>query len=123
MYKFLIADDYEHVRKGIASILKEEFSDAYIGHAADTNELLKQSLSAEWDVIICDINMPGGSGLEALVTLRKERPLQPIVMVSIHDKALFETKVIAKGANAYISKEKIDEELIPEIRKLIVPHR
>ena len=63
MLKILIADDHAIVRKGLKQVILEEYPSAVIGEAADAEALLYQVIENEWNIVICDMNMPGRSGL------------------------------------------------------------
>src|SRR5687768_17557516 len=84
MLKVLIADDHEIVRKGIRQILLEEYTFAEIDEAHDTNSLVEKALNGNWDIIISDLAMPGGGGLEGLSRIRAKLPFQKILIVSIY---------------------------------------
>ena len=66
MLKILIGDDHELVRRGIKQILLEEFSSLDIMEVEDTESLIKLATQQSWNLVISDISMPGGGGLEAV---------------------------------------------------------
>jgi DNA-binding NarL/FixJ family response regulator len=68
MLKILIADDHAIVRKGLKQILIEEYPSVVIGEVADTEGLLTEIINNTWSIVICDMNMPGRSGLDALTS-------------------------------------------------------
>ena len=68
MLRMLIADDHEIVRRGLKQILAEGFAFAHIDEAGDCPTLVHKALGEEWDIIVSDLAMPGGGGLEALKT-------------------------------------------------------
>ena len=70
MLRILIADDHAFIRKGLTQILTDEFASIYIEEAEDTPSLIKLAFEKPWDLIISDISMPGGGGLEALGVIR-----------------------------------------------------
>ncbi|RTL58971.1 MAG: response regulator transcription factor [Sphingobacteriales bacterium] len=119
MYRFLIADDYEFVRQRVKLLLKEEFKDVIIEEASSTKELTDKALGQKWDIIISDINMPGGGGLEALSVIRKTLPQQPLILFSLYDEESFADKVLKQGATAYLQKDKIPAELVKTIQSII----
>lgn len=119
MLRFLIADDYEFVRQRVKLLIKEEFEEAIFGEAADAGELIKKAMEEKWDIIISDVNMPGGGGLEALSVIRKQLPGQPVILFSVYDEKYFADSVIKKGATAYLQKDKIPDDLINIIRSII----
>ncbi|RYF84881.1 MAG: response regulator transcription factor, partial [Chitinophagaceae bacterium] len=75
----LIADDHAVVRKGLKQILLEEYPSANIGEAVDAEALIAQVINDGWDIVICDMNMPGRSGLDALSQLKQVAPQIPVL--------------------------------------------
>ena len=71
MIRVLIADDHAIVRKGLKQLLLEEYSSAIIEEASDAEELVKKAFAKQWDVVICDLSMPGRSGLDALKQIKQ----------------------------------------------------
>ena len=84
MFKILIADDHAVVRKGLRQILLEEYPSAQIGEAADAESLLSEVMNNEWDVVICDMNMPGRSGLDALSQIKQLNARLPVLIMSMY---------------------------------------
>ncbi len=78
MLRILLADDHAVVRQGVKQILSEAFTQATFGEAQTAHELLGLIGSGRWDIVVLDLAMPGGNGLEALkrttakVTMRHE---------------------------------------------------
>src|SRR3989304_3695742 len=66
MLRILLADDHAVVRQGVKQILAEAFAKATFGEAQNAHELLELVASERWDIVVLDLTMPGGSGLEAL---------------------------------------------------------
>ena len=79
--KILIADDHEVVRQGVRQILIEGFEKVAFSEAVNAAELLAQVRKQKWDLVLLDISMPGRSGLEALVELKKEQPKLPVLVL------------------------------------------
>jgi two-component system, NarL family, invasion response regulator UvrY len=115
MFKVLIADDHEIVRKGIRQIILEEFSFADIAEACDTDSLVEAALEGDWDIIISDLAMPGGGGIEALTRIREQKPVQRILIVSIYPEEQYALRVMKSGASGFLNKNTAPEELIEAI--------
>ncbi len=116
MLKILIADDHAIVRKGLKQILLEEYPSAVIGEAADTESLMTQAISNGWDIVICDMNMPGRSGLDALNQLKQAAPAIPVLIMSMYPADQYALRVLKAGAAGYLEKESIHEEVIKAIQ-------
>lgn len=119
MLRILIADDHEIVRRGIRQILAEGLPFPEIEEAADTQSLIEKAVSGEWDIIISDLSMPGGGGLEAIKVIKKEKPKQPILIVSIYPEEQYAVRVLSNGASGYLNKDAATDELMKAVKALI----
>lgn len=115
MIRVLIADDHAIVRKGLKQIIMEEFLMADVGEVNDVEGLIKEITDTEWDVIICDINMPGRSGLEAIYQVKQTSPRTPLLMLSMHSEDQYATRVLRAGASGYLNKDSVHVELVKAI--------
>jgi DNA-binding NarL/FixJ family response regulator len=111
----LIADDHALIRKGLLEILRTAKVPATVGEAANAQEALAVSRAQAWDVIILDISMPDGSGVQTLARLKREQPERPVIMYSMHDNAVVIRRCLALGASGYVLKESAAEELLAAI--------
>jgi two-component system, NarL family, invasion response regulator UvrY len=127
MNRILIADDHAVVRKGLKQILLDHYPAAVIGEAADAEALITATLSDKWDVVICDMNMPGRSGLDALSQIKQSSPKLPVLIMSMYPEDQYALRVLKAGASGYIGKETIHDDIIKAIetvslgRKFITP--
>lgn len=116
MLRVLIADDHAIVRKGLKQILIEEYPFAVIEEVGDAESLVSKVITKTWDVVVCDLSMPGRSGLEALLQIKDTNPELPVLIMSIHPEDQYALRVLKAGASGYLSKENIHTELIPAIK-------
>lgn len=116
MIKILIADDHAIVRKGLKQILLEEYPSATIGEAADAEDLLKEVLTKEWDIVVCDMNMPGRSGLDALSQIKQSAPHLPVLIMSMYPEEQYALRVLKAGAAGYLGKDAIHDDIIKAIQ-------
>ena len=72
--RILLVDDHEIVRRGLRNLLVEEFPQAVFGEADTVPQARALIVQQEWNLVLLDINLPGGSGLELLAELRRSRP-------------------------------------------------
>lgn len=119
MLKVLIADDHEIVRRGIKQILQGEFPFAYIEEAGDTTTLINKATASIWDIIVSDLAMPGGGGLEALRQIHLYSPDVPVLILSIYPEEQYALRVIKAGAAGYLNKDAAPEELINVVHKIL----
>jgi DNA-binding NarL/FixJ family response regulator len=118
MIRILIADDHGIVRKGLIQILNKEFSFAEIAEASNADELIREVMRAEWDVVICDLDMPGRGGLEALQQIKQLKPKLPVLILSFHSEEHYATRVLKAGASGYLKKDLAPDELVAAINKV-----
>ncbi len=119
MLRILIADDHEFIRKGLRQILTEAFTSVYIGEAEDTGTLTTMALSEPWDLVISDISMPGGGGLEALNSIKRQLPEMPVLVLSIYPEDQFALRVLLAGASGYLNKDAAPEALIKAVKDIL----
>jgi DNA-binding NarL/FixJ family response regulator len=119
MIKIIIADDHSVVRRGIKQILTDEFDIQVIAEAANTDELCNLLKISPCDLVILDITMPGKSGLDAIYDIKKFYPNVKILILSMHPEEEIAMRAIKTGADGYLNKDSVPEELIRAIRKLI----
>jgi|SRR5688572_24720006 len=116
MIRILIADDHAIVRKGLKQIILEEYPSAEIGEAGDVETLIAYVIKSKWDVILCDISMPGRSGVEALHQIKEINPKIPVLMMSMHPEDQYALRVLKAGASGYLNKDAVHEELIKALQ-------
>jgi DNA-binding NarL/FixJ family response regulator len=120
MIRILIADDHAIVRKGLIQILLEEYPTAKIGEVEDAEQLFHKAITDDWDVVICDLSMPGRSGLDALHQLKQASPKLPVLIMSMHPEDQYALRVLKAGASGYLGKDTIHEDLIRAIQTVLL---
>ena len=110
--RILIADDHLVVRKGLKLILLEEFPNAEIEDVPDAEELVRKIMNGKWDVVVCDMTMPGRSGLDALQQIKQIAPGLPVLILSFHSEEQYALRVLKAGASGYLNKGSAAEELV-----------
>ena len=116
--RFLIADDHTIVRRGLRQILLEGFPDAEIEEVPDAEDLIKNTIQSDWDIIISDLSMPGRSGLEALQQIKQIKPKIPVLILSIHPEEQYALRVLKAGAAGYLSKDLAPDELVNAVNRV-----
>ena len=115
MIRVLIADDHAIVRKGLKQILFEHYPTAVIGETGDAEDLIIKVMEHEWDVVVCDMSMPGRSGLDALQQIKDITPKLPVLIMSMYPEDQYAIRVLKAGASGYLGKETIHDDLIKAI--------
>lgn len=120
MLKILIADDHAIVRRGLKQILLEEYPSAQVGEVADAESLVTEVVTNDWEIIICDMNMPGRSGLDALSQIKQIAPHIPVLIMSMYPEDQYALRVLKAGASGYLGKETIHEHIIRAIQTVLL---
>ncbi|HEX4876628.1 MAG TPA: response regulator transcription factor [Chitinophagaceae bacterium] len=115
MIRIVIADDHAIVRRGMKQILFEQYPSAEIAEVSDAEELIAKVMETDWDLVICDMNMPGRSGLDALHQIKSINSSLPVLIMSMYPEEQYALRVIKAGASGYLGKETIHDNLIPAI--------
>jgi two-component system, NarL family, invasion response regulator UvrY len=121
--RVLIVDDHAILRRGLRSLLTDEFHGAAFGEASDAKEALGHLRKKRWDVVLLDITLPGKGGLDLLKELRIVWPKLPVLVLSGHPEDQFAVRVLMAGAGGYMTKESAPEELAKAIRKILAGGR
>jgi two-component system invasion response regulator UvrY len=116
--KILIGDDHHVVRRGLKMIIIDAYPQAFIEEASDGATLLNKLNMHKWDIIICDISMPGRSGLEIMQFIKEQAPKIPVLMLSMHPAQHYAVRALKAGAYGYITKESASDELINAIKTI-----
>ncbi len=119
MLRILIADDHALIRRGLKQILLEEYPSAIIEEVNDAEGVMKKIISNEWNIIICDISMPGRSGLDVVQEVKQNFPKLPVLILSIHPEEQYAIRVLKAGAAGYLRKDAATEELVQAVQRIL----
>lgn len=113
MLKILITDDHAIIRKGLEQIIREAYPFAIIQEACDAESAMKTMLKNDFNIVICDLSMPGGrSGLDVLQYAKQNFPKTPVLILSIHPEEQYAIRTLKAGAAGYLSKDTATDELV-----------
>ena len=119
MIEILIVDDHPVFRQGLVQILNEESDLEVVSEAGSVNELFQVINKKPIDLVVLDITMPDGNGLEALKRLKKLRPTLPVLVLSVHSEEEYAVRVLKTGGSGYITKDSAPEQLVNAVRKAV----
>ena len=123
MYNILIADDHPLFREAICNVIRSGFPDCTIIETADLDStLLLACEHDDLDLILLDLNMPGMSGLNGLMSLRNEAPTIPVVIVSAEQDKHIVLQAITYGAVGFITKSTPREQMTAAIEQVLNGH-
>jgi DNA-binding NarL/FixJ family response regulator len=114
----LLVDDHQIVRVGFRRLIETTGDIRVLAEAQSGEESYQLVNDLRPDIIIMDINMPGIGGLEAIGRLRKRNVKEKIIALTVHETEPFPSRVLAAGAQGYLSKRCAPQELIQAIRKV-----
>ncbi len=118
MLRILIADDHAVVRRGLRQILLEEYPSAVITEVADAEGLITEVITNEWNLVICDMNMPGRSGLDALSQIKQIAPSLPVLIMSMYPEDQYALRVLKAGAAGYLGKDTIHDNVVKAVQTI-----
>lgn len=117
--RVLLVEDHEIVRRGVKQLLAEAFPGVVFGEA-DALPAARQKVTEQpWDLLLLDINLAGGSGLELLSEVKKLRPQTPVLMLSAYPEHEYAIRSLKLGAAGYLTKASVADEMIAAVRKVI----
>lgn len=117
--RFMLVDDHPIVRRGVRNILADAFSGAVIHEAGLGRDAVAMARSQPWDVIILDLSLPDGSGLDVLKRVRHIQVRVAVLILSMHTPDQFARRAIAAGASGYLTKDAADSELVNAVSRLL----
>lgn len=113
----VIADDHAVVRTGLRLLLEAEPGWRVVAEAGDAAAAVRATRGHKPQVLVLDLNMPGGSSLEALPGLIEDVPETRVVVLTMQDDAEYARRALAAGASAYVLKEAADSELVEAVAR------
>ena len=111
----VIADDHAVVRKGLRLLVEAEPGLRVLAEAGTVPDALRMAKAHRPNVLVLDLNMPGGSSLEAIPTLGEEAPMVAIVVLTMQNDPSFARQALQSGALGFVLKEAADEELLEAV--------
>ncbi len=116
LLKVLLVDDHEIVRQGLRALLEAEGDIVVVAEADSGTSAVSLASTHRPDVVVMDVRMPGGSGVEACRAIRDERPDAQVIMLTSFsdDEALFNS--IMAGAAGFVLKQIRGRDLVDAIR-------
>ncbi|MEY4526690.1 MAG: hypothetical protein RL768_409 [Nitrospirota bacterium] len=120
--RVVLIDDHPVVRAGVGEILARAKDLRIIGEGASVAESLKLARSLKPDLIVLDLTLPDGSGVNACRQLLRVMPHLRVLMMSIHDDPTVVQAALTAGAHGYVLKDMAGEQLVNAIRMILAGH-
>lgn len=118
MIRVFLADDHALMREGVRRLLLETGEFTVVGEAGDGETMLVRAAQPDFaaDVLVLDVSLPGISGFTVLDRVLALRPSLRVLVLSMHDEALFADRVLRAGASGYLSKSSPSATLVAALR-------
>ena len=111
----MLVDDHPLVRDGLRARLETAPHFRVVAEATCGSEALARAETGGIDLVLMDINMPGGSGLDATAQLHARCPDVAVLVLSMHDKLEYVTQAMAAGARGYVLKDAPGKDIVMAI--------
>jgi len=119
MTDLLIVDDHEIVRAGIKRLFENTPNLNIVADLGSGEEAYQFLHKNTIDLIIMDVSMPGKGGIETTNQIKKRYPKIKILMLSMHDNAMIIEKAMKAGADGYILKNDLSDDLLNAVEKVM----
>jgi DNA-binding NarL/FixJ family response regulator len=117
--RVLIVDDHPMMRQGLAQLINNEPDLKVVAEADTGGQGLDIVVNEKLDLAVLDISLPDKNGLELIKDIRAVKPELPILIVSMHDEALYAGRVLRAGGRGYIMKQEGGKKLLQAIRQVL----
>jgi len=117
--RIMIVDDHPIFRKGLAQLVNEELDMEVCGEAEDVPEAKKLLAKLGPDMVIVDLSLKGASGLELIKYIHELLPASPILVLSMHDEAVYAERALKSGARGYIMKQEMTGKVVTAVRQVL----
>lgn len=119
MRKVFLADDHGIVLAGVRRLLERDPAFAVVGEAQHARQVLKLAPDADWDVLVLDLSLPGGGGMEVLARIRQLRPSVRVVVYTMYPETEYARAALAGGARAYVCKARHPQALLDALHAVV----
>jgi two-component system, NarL family, response regulator DevR len=118
MTRVFLVDDHEIVRRGIAELIERERDLEVVGEAGSVRETLARVAATAPDVVVLDVRLPDGDGIELCRAIRSEHPDLPCLMLTAYDDDEASLAAVVAGAAGYVLKDIRGQGLVEALRKV-----
>ncbi|HKE44843.1 MAG TPA: response regulator transcription factor [Steroidobacteraceae bacterium] len=117
--RVLIVDDHPIVRHGLRRLIDQEDDLAVCGEVETVKDARTAIRELHPDVVIVDISLKQGDGIDLVTDARAQHPRLPILVLSMHDETIYAERVLSSGANGYIMKQAASEQFLVALRRVL----
>jgi len=121
--RIFVVDDHPLMRDGMALLISSEADLQICGSAGSMQEALKQIPAAEPDLMVVDLSLKDGLGLDLIKTVKERYPKVRMLVVSAYDENLYAERALRNGASGYVNKQECETTLLKAIRTVLAGRR
>ncbi len=117
--RILIVDDHPIVRQGLRRLMENEDDLSVCGEVETARDARSAIKELNPDAVIVDISLKQGDGIELVRDVRAHHPTLPMLVLSMHDEAIYAERMLSAGANGYIMKQAASEQFLASLRRVL----
>ncbi len=114
-----VVDDHPLLRQGLALLINQQQDLEVCGEAEEAQSAMQAISKKKPDILIVDISLNGPDGLDLLKTIRASYPDLPVLILSMHDEAIYAERALRARANGYIMKQEATEKVLVAVRRIL----
>jgi DNA-binding NarL/FixJ family response regulator len=115
----LVVDDHPLMRQGLSLLINQQQDMQVCGEAEEAQAAMHALAQKKPDIMILDISLNGPDGLELLKSIRVSHPDLPVLILSMHDEAIYAERALRARANGYIMKQEATEKVLVAMRRIL----
>jgi DNA-binding NarL/FixJ family response regulator len=115
----LVVDDHPLMRQGLALLINQQQDMQVCGEAEEAQAAMQAITQLRPDIMILDISLKGPDGIELLKNIRATDPDLPVLILSMHDEAIYAERALRARANGYIMKQEATEKVLVAVRRIL----
>ena len=119
MMKILLIDDHKLIKIGIKVLLEDNMEFSGIDDCSSKKEFLEKITNDSYDLFICDISLPDGTGYDILEVIKEKNINTKVIILSMHEDKSYMKKAFKLGASGYVTKSTAHEEILHAIDKVM----
>ena len=117
--KIFIVDDHSTLRHGLTQLIDQEDDMISVGEACNATEAIAGIKKEKPDLVTMDISLAGLNGIKLTEIILDKQPKMLVLMVSMHDEAIYVERILQIGARGYLQKRDLADHIIIAIRSIL----
>jgi len=117
--RVLLVDDHPIVRQGLARLISQEEDLDVCGEAGDVPGAIQAVNDLHPDIVVADLSLNEGSGIDLIKTLRTQSPEIPILVLTMHEESFYAERALRAGARGYLTKQEASEKILTAVRQVV----